>query len=76
MSFWIEVKVKPQSKESSLRKDDHGGWIARIKSPPVDGKANRELISLVAKEFGVPKRSVVIKTGASSRIKQLRVETS
>ena len=30
-----------------------GTWLARIKSAPVDGNANAELIGLIAKHFGV-----------------------
>ena len=44
----IRVKVKPQSRESSLQEAGDGTWIARVKSPPVDGKANAELAELVA----------------------------
>ena len=70
---WIEVKVKPRSRESSLEEAGDGSWIARIKSPPVDGTANRELVVLVAKRFGVPKSAVEIRTGAASRWKRIRI---
>lgn len=73
MARWIEVKVKPNAKESSLEKGDDGVWIARLKAPPVDGKANRELIALFAKEFGIRKAGVEIKTGAASRLKRVKL---
>jgi uncharacterized protein YggU (UPF0235/DUF167 family) len=41
----------------------------------VDGKANEELIALVASHFGCRKSEVVIKSGASGRLKRLAVET-
>jgi uncharacterized protein (TIGR00251 family) len=50
-----------------------GAWIARLKSPPVDGKANEELIALVAERFGVRKSDVTIKAGASGRMKLIKV---
>lgn len=74
MKRWIEVKVKPNSKESSIHEDSGGNWVARIKSPPVDGKANQELIKLVAKQFGVKKSRVSIRMGASSRLKRLQID--
>ena len=46
----IQVKVKPNARTSSLDETD-GVWLAQLKSPPVDGKANAELIALVAERF-------------------------
>ena len=51
-----------------------GPWLAQLKSPPVDGKANQELIAVVAKHFGCAKTSVSIKSGASGRMKLVQVE--
>jgi uncharacterized protein (TIGR00251 family) len=53
---------------------DDGTWVAQIKSPPVDGKANEELIALVAKHFKCHKSDVSIKTGGSSRVKLIRIQ--
>ena len=58
----IEVKVKPNAGTSQLRRDESGQWIAQLKSPSVDGKANAELIDLVAKHFACRKAAVSIKT--------------
>ena len=69
----ILVKVKPNSRESLLEQVD-GEWHAKIKSPPVDGKANLELIGLVAKQFDCPKSRVSIKTGAGARIKRVEID--
>lgn len=70
----IEVRVKPNSRTSLLEQKQDGTWIAQIKSPPVDGRANEELIGLVAKQFGCRKAEVSIKSGASSRTKLVRIE--
>jgi len=70
----IQVKVKPNSRVSLLEQQPDGTWLAQIKSPPVDGKANEELIALVAKQFGCLKSEVSIKSGASGRVKLVRVE--
>ena len=74
MARVIQVRVKPNSRVSTLEMKD-GTWLALIKSPPTDGKANAELIALVAKQFGCRKSEVSIKSGASSRTKLVRVET-
>ena len=74
MSTLIQIKVKPQSRVSSLVQSEDGQWLANIKSLPVDGKANEELMALVAKQFGCAKSKVCIKSGASSRTKLVRVD--
>ena len=70
----IQVSVKPRARLSLLEEITPGNWRAQLKSPPVDGKANQELIALVAARFGCPKSAVSIKSGASSRVKRVRIE--
>jgi uncharacterized protein len=69
----LRVKVKPNSREAALVRQADGSWLARLKSPPVDGKANAELISLVAEQLGVAKAAVEIKAGATGRMKILKI---
>ncbi len=69
----IQIKVKPNSRASRLEQHEDGTWSAHLKSPPVDGKANEELISLVAKHFKRPKSEVSIKSGASTRLKLVQI---
>jgi len=69
----LQVKVKPNARTSSL--DEAGGvWLAQLKSPPVDGKANAELIALIAEKFGCRKAQVTIKSGAGGRMKLVRID--
>lgn len=70
----LQVKVKPNARVSGLEQLDDGTWLARIKSPPVDGKANAELVALIAQRFGVLKAQVSIRSGASGRMKLVRIE--
>ena len=70
----IAVKVKPNSRVSLLEQLEGGVWLAQLKSPPVDGKANEELVALVARHFGCVKSAVSIKSGASARTKLVRIE--
>ena len=71
---YLTVKVKPNARASLLREAEGGLWQAELKAPPVDGKANAELIRLLAKHFGCPRSAVVIKTGGSGRTKLVRIE--
>src|SRR5699024_6791817 len=72
----LQVKVKPRAKQASLEQMPDGSWVARLKSPPVDGKANAELIALIAKHFKCRISAVEIKSGARGRLKQVRVKAT
>jgi uncharacterized protein (TIGR00251 family) len=72
----LQVRVKPRARVSSIVQMADGTWVARLKAPPVDGKANEELITLVAERFRCRKAAVVIKAGATGRTKLVKVETS
>ena len=70
----ILVKVKPNARASTLLAQDDGSWLAQIATPPVDGQANEALIALVARQFGVRRAQVQIKTGSSGRLKRVQIE--
>jgi uncharacterized protein len=70
----VAVKVKPNSRVSLLAQAEGGAWLAQLKSPPIDGKANEELLALVARHFGCRKSAVSLKSGASARTKLVRIE--
>jgi uncharacterized protein len=69
----LRVKVKPNARVEQLVALEDGSWEARVKAPPVDGKANAALIALVAAHFGVRKAQVIVKSGASSRLKLIQI---
>ncbi|MBD2691602.1 DUF167 domain-containing protein [Anabaena catenula] len=68
------VKVKPNSKQQKIVEQEDGSLIVNLKSPPVDGKANEELIKLLAEKFDVPKSYIRIKSGLSSRQKLVEID--
>ena len=70
----IQVKVKPNARISTLTQIEGNTWLAQIKAAPVDGKANLELISLVARHFGCRKMAVSILRGATGRTKLVRID--
>jgi uncharacterized protein len=71
---FIRVKVKPNARSSALTQLPDGSWMARVKSPAIEGRANEELIALVAGQFHCRKAAVSIKTGATGRLKLVRIE--
>jgi uncharacterized protein len=70
----IQVKVRPNARVSTLEEVEDGPWLAQLKSPPVDGKANKELVALIARHFACPKSAISIKSGAAGRIKLVRID--
>jgi uncharacterized protein (TIGR00251 family) len=70
----LRIKVQPNARVSALAQAADGTWLAQLKSPPVDGKANEELIALVARQFGCRKAAVSIKSGASGRMKLVKID--
>ncbi len=72
----VVVNVKAQPKSSKAGIDGLLGDDAvkvRIKSAPVDGKANKELVETLAAAFNVPKSSIVFKGGETSKLKRLLI---
>jgi uncharacterized protein len=74
MAVTLQVKVKPRAKTSELFQATDGTWVAKLKAPPVEGKANEELVTLVAKKFQCSKTAVTITAGAAGRTKLVRVD--
>jgi uncharacterized protein (TIGR00251 family) len=70
----IQVKVKPNARASVLEQGEDGTWRAQLKAPPVDGKANAELVALVARHFGCPRAAVTIRHGAGGRMKLVQID--
>lgn len=64
----LAVKVVPNASRSELRVDE-GRLIARLAAPPLEGKANRELIKIIAKRLRIPQGSVEILQGKIGREK-------
>ena len=69
----INVRVKPNSKEQKIEEIADGSWLVFLKSSPIEGKANQELIKLLAKRFQVTQNDISIKIGINSRNKVVAI---
>jgi len=69
-----QVKVKPNAKVSQIIEAEDGSLIAQLRSSPVEGKANAELIQLLADRFRVSRSQVSIFSGLKSRIKYIEID--
>ena len=70
----FSVHVQPRASKTEIAGLHGAALKVRLHSPPVDGAANEELISFLARELGVSKRSVRIVAGQSSKQKTIEVE--
>ncbi|MGB7925758.1 MAG: DUF167 domain-containing protein [Pyrinomonadaceae bacterium] len=67
------MRVVPRAARSSVVGDHDGALRVRVAAPPVEGAANAELIRTLARALNIPTRSVEIRSGHASKLKQVRV---
>jgi len=69
----INIKVKLNSKNEVVEKEETEEYIVCINEKPVKGKANKKVIELIAKHFGVKKGSVFIIRGEKNKEKVVEI---
>jgi len=70
----LQIKVTPRSAKRLITEITGDGLVRiRLTSPPVEGKANQELIRFLADELGIGVSEVEIRTGESSRKKLVKI---
>ena len=73
MAVTIDILVQPRASRAKIGPMHDGRIKIAVTAPPVDGEANAAVIELFAKRLGVPRSSVEIVAGASSRRKTLKI---
>lgn len=68
----IQIQVKPNSKSEEVIEEGNG-FIVRVKEPPVEGKANRAVIKLLAKHLGISETRLRISSGFRSKVKMIEI---
>lgn len=69
----IKISAKPGSKESSIVGNTEDGLEVKIGAPAVDGEANAELISFLAKTLKIRKSDVSLDRGSKNRSKIINI---
>lgn len=74
----LQVKVVPGASRSEIVGRLGEALKVRVAAPPEGGKANREVLALLAERLGSPAADVVLVSGASSpsKIVELRCLTA
>ena len=72
-----DVRVTPKARSNridvTVRPDGSTLIRVHVTAPPDRGKANKAIIELLAKYFGVPKTSIDLVQGQASRDKKFRI---
>lgn len=69
----IKVKVLPKSSRNQIIGREGDLFKVKLTSPPVEGKANKALIELLAKRLGIAKKRIEIISGKRSRLKSILI---
>lgn len=70
----LTVKVIPRARKNEIVGYENGVLKVRLKAVPEKGEANEELIDFLAEELEIPKSSLTLVRGHTSRIKHVKIE--
>lgn len=70
----LAIRVIPRSPRTRVDGRRGDAILVRLNAPPVDGAANDALIAFLSDVLDVPRRSIAIVSGQTSRDKRVRVE--
>ena len=70
----LNLKISPNASKNALLKDETGIKV-KLTAQPIEGKANKALTEFLSKQFKVPKTSIMILKGETSKDKTLLIKT-
>jgi uncharacterized protein (TIGR00251 family) len=68
------VKVQPRARKNAITGQLGDALKVSLTAPPIDGRANQACVEFFAHILKVPRSSVTIASGETSRNKVIRVE--
>jgi uncharacterized protein (TIGR00251 family) len=74
MTNIVNIKVIPNAKRNEVKRAG-SGYKVYLTAPPVEGKANKALLEMLAEEFNIRKSRLHIIKGINSRNKTIRITT-
>jgi uncharacterized protein len=69
----ISLKVTARAKKEAIEKLSENNYKIKVAVPPEKGRANKRVIELLSREFGVSKRAVRIVSGETSNKKIIEI---
>ncbi len=67
--IFLRVRAKPGARRDGVTGMREGELLVEVRARPEHGKANQEIIRVLARELGVPKDGILLKLGGASRRK-------
>ena len=72
----VKIYLQPKASKDEIVGPYRDGIKVKVTAPPIEGKANDELIRFLAKELGISPSSIEIVKGHHSREKTLKISGS
>lgn len=73
--LWLRLRLQPKARRTAFVGPLEDVFKLEVKAPPLEGKANAELVAFLAKAFGVTKKAVVIESGEKARVKRVKIQS-
>jgi uncharacterized protein (TIGR00251 family) len=70
----LAVRVSPGARRTEVVGRHGGGWKVSVTAPPERGRANADLVRLLARELDVPPARVSLVKGGAARDKVIEIE--
>lgn len=70
----LEISASPGARRTGVNGLHDGALRVRLAAPPVDGKANEQLIAWLADELGLARRSIRLLRGETARRKTIEID--
>lgn len=69
----IQLKISPNASKNTILKDETGIKV-KLTAQPIEGKANKALVEFLSKKLKIPKTSIEILKGETSKEKTLLIK--
>lgn len=69
----IDIRVVPRSSHIAIEPENNGVYRIKLTAPPIDGKANRQLLEVLAERLQLQAYQLEIASGEHARTKRIRI---
>jgi uncharacterized protein (TIGR00251 family) len=74
LAVTLDIRVIPRAPRTCVDGERAGAILIRLAAPPVDGAANDALVAFLAEALDLPRRSITLVAGATSRNKRVKID--
>jgi uncharacterized protein (TIGR00251 family) len=70
----LHIYIQPNASRNAFAGFHDNYLKISVKAPPIEGKANEQLVAFLSKLFSVPKKAVRLQQGSRSRYKTVSID--